>query len=311
MKTYDDLTTGLQAVLMLAAFLLWLHPSQIYALSRSYPATFLAIQLQPLNLGLTPTSAGLLLRLCLVALAVGMLVLGWQWPRASRIVQRPFFRWLVLITWVALLLFAAIPRLYSFKRQLVVLLPYLALLAAWGLRGLPRSLAVGLLTGGLALGIAITLLVLPLQRREPWDSVVAGLQGEMSGASAVWVDDLVWPGFDYYARRQKADVLIARAEPLLGGGPLKLPGLAPAVGADLWLVLYDDAYRDLRILLPPACLANYELITVQREGGLGVYRYIRRATPIEPAPAVAKPSQAALWGLRLLSPLSMCGSVTR
>lgn len=287
-----------QTIVLLTAGALWLRPSQIFALGHSYPATFLAIILQPLGLGLTPAAVGLLLRLGLIFLIGGLLAVGWGWPRLRPIVQRPPMRWLIIGAWLTLLLFAAIPRLYSLKRQLVILLPYLALTTAWVVWRLRRGGRVALL----ALSLAAALL-LPLHRREAWDDLITNLQTQAQGETTVWVDELAWAGFDYYARRDQAADLRQRAAPFPGQSLPSLSELRP--DADLWLLLYPDAYRDLRHLLPPAFHSRYELAASQGFAGLDLHHYRPRPQPIPPPPPPHL-TQPETWGLHLLSPLSTC-----
>ncbi len=294
----------LQVSVLLAAGALWLRPSQLFALGHSYPTAFLAIVLHPLDLGLTPTNLGLILRSILALSLVGLLLVGWQWSRAKQITQYSAFRWLVIGGWLLLIIFAAFPRLYSIKRQIVILLPFLAIVTAWVFWSLPRWLKAAMLS----ISLAITLLLLPQHRREPWNILVSDLQSRVHGRSVVWVDELAWAGFDYYTRRQDAKDLRQRASPFLGDGSSVQLEHQPTAGADLWLVLYLDLYRDLRNLLPPAFLTHYELIEEQRFDGIDVYRYTPRTelatTPIQP-----ELTDPEMWGLDLLSPLSTCGDV--
>lgn len=294
---------SLQASALLAAGALWLRPSQLFALSHSYPTAFLAIILHPLNLGLTPTNLGLILRALLVVFLVGLLAVGWRWSRAKQITQYRAFRWLVTGGWLALLLFATFPRLYSIKRQIMILLPFLAIVTAWVFWSLPRWLRAAMLS----ISLAITLLLLPQHRREPWDILISDLQSQVQGSSVVWVDELAWAGFDYYTRRQEANNLRQRASPFLGDGSSVQLEHQPTAGADLWLVLYLDLYRDLRNRLSPAFLARYELVEEQRFDGLDVYRYTPRAE-LETPPIRPELTDREIWGLDLLSPLSTCGS---
>lgn len=291
----------LQVVILVGAAALWLRPSQVFALGHSYPATFLAIVLHPLGLGLTPASLGPAMRLGLLLVLAGLVVIGWQWPRVNSLLDQPLFRWLIIGGWLILLMFAAYPRLYSLKRQIVILLPYLALLTAWALWQSPPWLKASLI----ALSLVITVLLLPQHRRESWDTLVTALQVQAQDGSAVWVDELVWAGFDYYARRHHAMDLRQRASPFPGNESNVLEDSHPNSDATIWLVLYADAYRDLRNLLSPSFHANYELAEAQEFDGFGVYRYKLRSQPTQP-PKLPALNEAELWGLHLLSPLSIC-----
>lgn len=289
---------GLQALVLLAAAALWLRPSQVFALGHTYPATFLAVVLQRLGLSLSPGGLGLALRLGLIALTIGLLAAAWQWPRLRPITARPAFRWLIITAWLALLLFAAFPRLYSLKRQIVVILPFLALAAAWASWRMRRWLWVLLLTLSL-----LATLTLPLHRREAWHDLIDELRTQGQGEPALWVDELAWAGFDYYSRRQQAPDLLQRAHPFPGDASASFSDSRPA--AEVWFVLYTDAYRDLRLLLPPDFHARYQLAGSQLFDGLGLFRYHPRPQPIPPQPP-PRLGEAESWGLHLLSPLSTC-----
>jgi 4-amino-4-deoxy-L-arabinose transferase-like glycosyltransferase len=289
---------GAQAIVLLAAGALWLRPSQIFALGHSYPATFLAIVLQPLARGLTPAIVALILRLGLILLLIGLLAVGWGWPRLRPIDPRPPLRWLIIGSWLALLLLAAFPRLYSLKRQLVILLPYLALITAWAVWRLPRWQWASLLALSL-----VAALLLPLHRREAWDDLIDTLQREAQPQATVWVDELAWAGFDYYTRRYQAADLRRRALPF--PGPVAPLFSQPRSDADLWLLLYPDAYRDLRHLLPPDFHSYFQLDASRQFAGLELDRYRARPQPIPPPPP-PRLTQPETWGLHLLSPLSAC-----
>jgi hypothetical protein len=299
---------GLQAAVILAAALLWLTPAQRHALQHSYHAVFVAVQAQRLGLDLTPATANTLLRLVAVALAGLGYVLAWAWPRQRQ--RSGYFKRLnfsvfdlipalMLGGWLLLLLFSITPRLYSVKRQLVLLLPYFALFAAYALARFPRSAAALLAI----FGLAITLWVLPTHQREPWREVVAELAAAVNySTDVIWVDELAVPAFTYYGGDQLTE----------GAGPnwsswagATLPDARPGTGGAVWLLTVEGPYRNLRAFLPPPFLAAYELTTTRQEAGIGLHRYELRPHPLHLQP-VAEPPQSALWGLLLPSPLNIC-----
>ncbi len=128
----------LQAVVLAAAYLLWLDAAHRSALATSFQAFTLAVQLNRLGFEMTPADATTLLRIGGVVAILLSLVVAWQWPKNLRgLTRSPAFFLLVWLIWLGLLLFVAVPRLYSLKRQLIVLLPYITL--AHGLCPAPSS----------------------------------------------------------------------------------------------------------------------------------------------------------------------------
>lgn len=294
---------SLQAVVLLAAAVVWLNQSQVQGLSQSYLPLFIAVQLNQAGLKLTPAGAARLLLLTLTGLSLVSLGLVRSWfrrPGGPR--ERPMF-WLVAIGgWLALLLLAALPRAYTVKRQLIVLLPYLALVTGYGLARLPRP--AGEIVAGL--GLSITLLVLPGHQREPWRSVVADLAQPGNEAAVIWVDELVVPAFDYYWRQQPLENRSSRWTPLFSRRLPALPDVAPQAGGPLWVVTTESIYYDLSVLWPAAFQRDYGLVETRHREGIGLYRYQRRAGPASNRLTGVAPNQVALWGLLLPSPLEPC-----
>ncbi len=273
----------------------------------TYHAIFVAVQARRLGVALDPGSAGMLLQALTAAAGLAALLMAWRLGagqgRLTRLGDRPATAFLLLAAWLLLLAFSAVPRLFTVKRLLVVILPYLALLVAWRLAHFRPRLA----WGAAALGLAATLWLLATFQREPWRETVAAVaQATRSSPAVAWVDDLAVPAFDYYARRAASEPGGVTWSPLLGAGLPALPDAAPPPGGDLWLVLAESPYRDLRAFLPAEFHRGYRLVAEQHAPGIGLYRYRRLAEPLTTLPELAAPSPEALWGLQLPSPLASC-----
>jgi hypothetical protein len=298
---------GLQAAVLLAAGGLWLHANQLQALRGSYLPVFVAVQANRLGLEITPATAGRLLQFAALGLALVSLGLTWYWPRRTgRWPDRRLLRPALLGMWGGLLLLAALPRAYTLKRELVVLLPYLALVTGYALAGRRHP---GLPGGELAagLGLLVTLLVLPHHQREPWRAVVTGLVDRGPGpAAVVWVDELAVPVFDYYLGRSPAANAPIRWAPLRGRELPRLPDLAPRRGDMLWLLTSENPYRHLIALLPPDFYGTYQAVEEHHQTGIGLYGYRRRTEGGLDQLDVPAPSRLDAWGLLLPSPLDAC-----
>jgi hypothetical protein len=209
---------------------------------------------------------------------------------------------------LALLLLAGWPRAFTVKRQLVLWLPYLALLMAYGLARLPRP--IGELVAGA--GLLVTLLFLPAYQREPWRMVVNYLsQSTPVQAGPIWVDELATPVFDYYLNYRITPTNPIRWAPLVGRNLPHLPGLTPGINETLWVVTAESPYRNLIDLLPANFHRQYRLLKAYHEPGIGLYRYQRQSlsthdqiwsTRLE----AQSDNDPARWGLLLPSPLDTC-----
>lgn len=294
---------GLQAVALILAYLLWLDEAHRSALVTSFQAFTLAVQANRLGFHITPADATSMLRIGgIVAIVLGLLA-AWQWPKRLRALERStWFLLLILLLWAGMLLFTAVPRLYSLKRQLIAVLPYLTLAAAFALARLPRAVTVL----ALASAAAVTLLVLPMHQREPWRQLLTDLQRN-EPAGVVWVDEWAVTPVDYYSRR------LAEAgggqldwHPLLSRELPQLPAARPQPGDSLWLIMAEGPYRNLLELLPPDFYAGYHLLDERHEPGIGLYHYQRRQNPLDPPPDPLTPSQTTLWSLESAFPLDVC-----
>lgn len=287
----------LQTVILVLAGLLWVTGSRLNALHYNYLPVLVAVRANQLGLEIDPTGAARLLGLTFLALLLGGLWLAWSYFQCPVQHLSKWLYWAAAGGWLLLLLFTALPGALTIKRQLVVLLPYLALLTAYMLARRPKP--VGQLIA--SLGMLITLLILPFHPRESWRKAVTHLLQDSSTQSAVvWVDELAVPAFSYYVRQNQPVVDPVEWTPLLGG---QLPPLTPQSGQPLWLVSIQSPYRNITALLPPNFYRQYRLVQARHLPGIGLYQYQRQGdmsaksdfkTPIHK------------WGLFLPSPLDTC-----
>lgn len=292
-----------QIIALAGAYLLWMDAAHRSALATSFQAFTLAVQLDRLGLNLTPTQATTILRLGGLSVILAALLIAWQWPRRlHHLRQQKWTLALVLLGWLALLLFMAIPRMFSFKRQLLALLPYLTLATAYALFRLPRPLAIG--TGLITLVFA--LIVLSTPQREPWRPLLTELATRAHN-DPVWVDEWAVTPVAYYDRRLRAQAdLGLNWSPLLSRDLPELPSVQPSPGQDLWLVMSEGPYRHLIDLLPPTFFAEYQMLERTEEAGAVIYRYQRRDAPLNKPPQHPPPSRFTLWSLESAFPLDVC-----
>ena len=294
---------GLQAGVLILAYLIWLGDAHRSALATSFQAFTLAVQVNRLGFDITPADATSMLRSGgILFIALGF-ILAWQWPKRLRgLVRSNWFLSLIVLFWVGMLLFTAVPRLYSFKRQLIAILPYITLAVAYALARLPRSVKILSLTAA----AAVTLLVLPMHQRESWRQLLTDLS-ENEKPGVVWVDEWAVTPVDYYSRRLSEE---GGAQldwhPLLSRELPQLPAAQAQPDGSLWLIMAEGPYRNLSELLPPAFYAQYQLMETQQEPGIGIYHYQRRQSPLDPAPVLPAPSRTTLWSLESAFPLDAC-----
>ena len=291
----------LQAAVLIPITIAWLFER---VATDTYHAVFVAVQARRLGVPLDPGSAALLLQVLAVTVGLVAVAVAWGWRgRLSRFAAQPAATYLLLATWLLLLAFCAVPRFFSVKRLLVVILPYLALFLAHRLvQHRPRA---GWVT--VSLNTAVTLWMLASFQREPWREIVAAFaETNVTRPTVAWVDDHAVPVFDYYIRRvprQQADIMWT---PLLGADLPTLPELKPPLDSDLWLVLAESPYRDLSAFLPAEFHQQYQLSSEQHGPGIGLWRYRRLPEPLSAPPHPPEPSPEAYWGLTLPSPLATC-----
>lgn len=289
---------GLQTAVLLITLLLAISSSQVNALGQAYQPIFLAIQARRLGLSLEPEQAAPLLRILALITAAAGFLLAWGWPRWST--RFPKLKtgadWLWLAGWLFLLVITAVPRLYTVKRLVIVLLPYLALLTAYALSRWPKQIG----RGTAVLGLFITALILPAHERENWRLAVEQLAPIKNEAAVIWVDDLIVPAYSFYAQE-----LGIPWQPLIGSELPDLPAETPEPGETLRLITSSNPYRPLTQLLPPVFYMNYELVDLTQVTGVQIYSYRRRLQPDTTA-VYPTPTPEETWSLLLPSPLAHC-----
>lgn len=279
----------------------WIATPQAVALATSYHSVFIAVQAQRLGLTLTPTLAGRLLTAALLATLLLSLAVTWRLRRGPLLTatgwQRPWLRLFLHLTWLILLALCLTPGLLTVKRQLVVLLPLIALgmAVAAPRRAWPAAWAL--------LGLIVTLWAAGQHPHgEPWRETVA--QATAASPAVVWVDELAAPAWAYYTRH--ADQSAPAWTPLRGRDLPALPSMQPAPGAALWIISAQSRYRNLVALLPAAFAQQYELQSARTAPGIGEYHFQRRLQPLPAPPATSAPDPVSQWGLLLPSPLAIC-----
>lgn len=293
----------LQAVLLTPFVLWWLISAQPAALAQmSYQAIFLAVQAQRLGLDWTPEVAQrviVLAGLAAAGLGLAVAIAVRRSPRARRWLGSPWVAAALLAMVIALALLGALPRLYTVKRHLNALLPFVSIAAAWALwrvRGsvsrpsLAQRGAAGA-TVGVLLALSVALLLAAPQ--PAWPQVVDILAEHLQDEDALWVDEQDATVFAYYwqasapwqpLRARDLDVLNQAADE-----------------QRVWLVGGVSAYRDLRQTLPPAFASQRAAVQSFVWGDVALTAYDWSA---EPQPT-ADPPLALRWGLASQSPLDV------
>jgi 4-amino-4-deoxy-L-arabinose transferase-like glycosyltransferase len=286
---------------LLAPFgLWWLISAQPAALARmSYQAIFLAVQAQGLGIDWTPEVARRVIVAVALAgagLGLGLALAVRRSSRVRRWLGSPWLAAALLGLVLALGLLGALPRLYTVKRHLNALLPFISIAAAWALLhtgiapGLARRAAAG---GAVGLLLALSLAMLLTAPQPAWPQLVETLAGQLQDGDAIWVDELDAPVFAYYwQERSPWQPLRVRDLDALN----RTPG-----EQRVWLVGSVTAYRDLRQTLPQAFAAKRVVgdAVVWRDAALTAYD-----GSVQPQP-VAAPPLAMVWGLAFQSPLEV------
>lgn len=301
---------ALQAALLAPFAAWWLVSAQPAALARmSYQAIFLAVQAQGLGLDWTPDMAR---RVILVA-AVVVVACGVMLAVAVR--RSPHMRELLASPWVAAALVGAVlalaalgalPRLYTVKRHLNALLPFVSIAAAWALLRVPPGRATpGLARRATAVVMVVALAAASLAMlqsapRPAWPQVVAALAAHGREGDAVWVDELDAPVFAYYWERLPQDERQRIAWQPLSARDLDALQRASGQGR-VWLAGSVTPYRDLRRTLPPDFAAQHvpTQTYIWRDAALTAYE-----PGVAPQPAT-DPPLAVQWGLAIQSPLDV------
>ncbi len=287
-----------QSIVLLPGIIGLVTAGQSEGLRQSYQPIFLALQANSLGLPLTPTTATLALQVSAGLALLASLAYA-LWVRQHGFLKSPWSQSVVVGLWVLLLILSIAPRLFTLKRVLVVLLPYLALTTAYILTRWPRTLTRALIA---LEAVAVVMSLFTLQR-EPWREVVTeALTTEP--ADVIWVDDLAVPVFDYYARRAASPAPNVIQDTLIGRDLPRTPQATPAPDRTLTIIVNDTPYRRLLAFLPQEFYEEYALIAEQHALGIGAYRYQRRTQPEKTTPL--NPTLQEEWGLSLPSPLATC-----
>jgi 4-amino-4-deoxy-L-arabinose transferase-like glycosyltransferase len=301
---------ALQAILLAPFAAWWLLSAQRVALSQmSYQAIFLAVRAQALGLEWTPQQAaraGVVMGLALAGLGLALALATRRSAAVRRWLAGP---WVAAGLWglvLALALLGALPRLYTVKRHLNILLPYVSIAAAWALLhqrnasqrlSRPRrAIAFGapglLLVLSLAMGLAAP--------RPAWQPLIATLAGQMQPGDALWVDELDAAAFAYYWDAGSDGLAEQTGWRPLFAADLAVLNQTPATQR-VWLAASATPYRDLRQTLPPA-FASHRVATQSLSWDtLTLTAYDASAAP-QP---IVEPRLTLRWGLDIQSPLAV------
>ncbi len=301
---------ALQAAVLAPFALWWLVSAQPAALARmSYQAIFLAVQAQGLGLDWTPELARRVIVVAGAAASAAGVALAVAVRRSQRVRALLGSRWVaaaLVAAVLALAVLGALPRLYTVKRHLNALLPFVSIAAAWALLRVPAGhAATGLARRAAAVAMVVALAAASLAMlhtapRPAWPQVVATLAAHWRAGDAVWVDEQDAPVVAYYWERQPEDGRELPAwQPLRA---LDLHAINRTSGAQrVWLAGSVTPYRDLRQTLPPDFAANRVAAQsfIWRDAALTAYDLSAAPQP------VADPPLALQWGLAIQSPLDI------
>ena len=290
---------ALQIIVALPIAIGLLTTNQLSGLRQNYQPIFLALRANDLGLALTPSGAALALQVITLLGLFLSLALAWYWRRHT-FLGSTLARSVIVSLWIGLVVAGIVPRAFTLKRAIVVMLPYLALATAYSLARWPKTIGWGIITLE-ASAVVISLITL---QREPWRTAVVDLLTK-DAPSVVWVDDLAVPIFDYYARHAAPPDRPTARIPLFGRELPQTPQLQPAAGGTLAIVTSETRYRRLTTFLPAEFHREYELSTERHVPGIGVDVYRRRVQP-DRAATLQAPAPSDEWGLSLPSPLDTC-----
>jgi len=294
---------ALQAALLAPFALWWLVSAQPAALAQmSYQAIFLAVQAQRLGLDWTPELAQRVLALTGLAaagLGLAVAVAVRRSPRVRRWLGSPWVAAALLAVVVALAVLGALPRLYTVKRHLNALLPFVSIAAAWALlrvrvgEGRPSPARRGAAGAAIASLLALSVALLLIAPQPAWPQLVETLAAQLQDGDALWVDELDAAVFAYYWQAR------APWQPLRARD---LDALNQAADEQrVWLVGGVSAYRDLRQTLPPPFASQRAAVRSIIWDDIALTAYDWSAT-VQPT---ADPPLALRWGLAIQSPLDV------
>jgi hypothetical protein len=237
------LTWGVLQVMILAGFLAWRVWSAYPAGGGSetlYQVTMLMQVLQRAGMDVSRAQVLRLLWICLGGGALGgTLLYGMavvrRWPPS---LGTPVWRGVGVLFALATV-GMAVPRLFTVKRFLVTVWPYVVLLAAYGL--LRVRLPLWFLIIGLLVSSALTLSMVLSLSKGRWPAVVAQMAPAVAPDDKIWVDEVAVPAFDYYYNG-KSPRFILRASELLR---FEAAWQESGDNQRIWLVVMADDYRNL------------------------------------------------------------------
>ncbi len=295
---------AIQVVLLAPLAGWWLTSEQraVWA-GPSYQAVFLAVQAQGLGVELTPDQARRLIALGLVVAVAAGIVIALAVRRSPRVrswISSPLVAWFLLGLVLVLAVAGAVPRLYTVKRHLTMLVPFVSIAAAWAWTYQWRSetsrntwprLVIG---GTLAVLLLLSLVTVIAIPKPPWRSATAELALVVQAGDSVWVDEMDAPVFDYYwGEHAPWQALVATDLAALEA----VPG-----GQRIWLISTVTPYRDLNQTLPTSFSRQRTASRQLDWPGIAARAYdTNQFAPNEET--TSTPSKALLWGLDLLSPL--------
>jgi len=301
---------ALQAILLTPFAVWWLLSAQRVALAQmSYQAIFLAVQAQALGLDWTPEQAGRATVVIGLALAGLGLALALATRRSAAVRRQWASPWVAAILWglvLALALLGALPRLYTVKRHLNLLAPFLSIAAAWALLHRPSAeeslswarRAIAASTVGLLLVLSLAMgFVAP---QPAWQPLVASMRAQMQPGDALWVDELDAAAFAYYWMPTAVDLTGSAGWQPLAASDLAVLNQTPETQR-VWLAASATPYRDLRQTLPPTFVSRRVATQSLVWGNLTLTAYDASAA-LQP---VADPPLALRWGLAIQSPLAV------
>ncbi|HFC12551.1 MAG TPA: hypothetical protein ENJ56_06865, partial [Anaerolineae bacterium] len=184
----------LQLAVGLPTALAWVFSGQLVALGSSYQPLFLAQRLAQLGLTVSLEQAALLLKMGAVVIGVVGVLVALRWQKIVTWRKIHLIAVLLLLIWLILVFASAYPRLFTLKRLLLVLLPWGTLIIVWVIVQLSEMVQ----RYTIAFLVMTVLLLLGVNQKVGWRSAVQqALLTE--DTTAIWVDELVVPAFQYYA----------------------------------------------------------------------------------------------------------------
>jgi 4-amino-4-deoxy-L-arabinose transferase-like glycosyltransferase len=243
---------GLQ---LITGLVFWLWWSQALFRSRVdgnvfYQLTMVQLVLQRSGLPIDLTNlrwaaiAAVLFVFAVSVLVLLLLVRSRRGERLTRLAALGLVLFFVLLT-----AGSAVPRLYTFKRLVISLWPYLMVLCAWAMHRL--QLKTWQISALVTFSLALCALNIFWAPKQPWRDIVSLVETELGPDDALWVDELAAPAFDYYAN-DTLEWSIWRASQLNAVAETGEAGRVVVVAA-------VDPYRSLLDYLPESWQAVEEV----------------------------------------------------